>query len=259
VPVIETQSALIHVAIDGREDAPPLMLSNSLGVTLEMWQEQIAPLSERFRVIRYDPRGHGRSSVPPAPYGVEAMAHDALAVLDALQIDQAHFCGLSLGGMVGQWLGAHAPHRLNRLVLANTACHYPDPGGFLTRIQAVQQGGMAAIADSVIASWLTADFRERQSATTAWVREMLLASPVDGYVACCNMLTRLDQREMVKQIRKPTLVILGRHDGAFGAGEFLVETIPGATGIVLEAAHLSNVERPDAFTQAVTEFLTREA
>ncbi|MCL2714495.1 MAG: 3-oxoadipate enol-lactonase [Alphaproteobacteria bacterium] len=259
MPVIETAETMIHVAIDGREDAPPLMLSNSLGVTLEMWRPQIAALSERFRVIRYDPRGHGRSSVPPAPYSVEAMARDALAVLDALQIDQAHFCGLSLGGMVGQWLGAHAPHRLNRLVLANTACHYPDPGGFLSRIQAVQQGGMAAIADSVIASWLTADFRARESATTTWVRAMLLASPVDGYLASCDMLTRLDQRDMVKQIRKPTLVIIGRHDAAFGAGEFLVEVIPGATGIVLEAAHLSNVEQGGAFTDALIGFLTKEA
>jgi len=256
---VETRDGLIHATVEGGDDAPPLLLSNSLGVTLDMWQPQIAALSRNFRVIRYDSRGHGRSSVPPAPYSVECMALDALAVLDALDIDQAHFCGLSMGGMVGQWLGAHAPERVNRLVLANTACHYPDPSGFLTRIRTVQEGGMAAIADAVIASWLTADFRAREGATTAWVKAMLLASPLDGYIACCDMLTRLDQRQLVTQIRKPTLVVIGRHDAAFGAGEFLAQAIPGAAQIVLEAAHLSNVEQPQAFTQSLTGFLLAEA
>ena len=138
------------------------MLSNSLGATLQMWEPQMRALTQLFRVIRYDRRGHGRSGVPPGPYSMERFGRDVLAILDDLSIEKVHFCGLSMGGMVGQWLGANAPERLGKIVLANTTCYMPDPTGWHARIKAIKEGGMASLADTVMGVWLTADFRERE-------------------------------------------------------------------------------------------------
>ena len=145
---------------------------------------------------------------------MERFGRDVLAILDDLNIEKTHWCGLSMGGMVGQWLGANAPERFGKIILANTACHYPDPTNWLNRIKAVKEGGIAAVADTVIAGWLTADFREREPQVTANMKAMLLASPVAGYLACCEALSTLDQREMLPKIKSPTLVIAGRHDNA---------------------------------------------
>ena len=163
-----------------------------------------------------------------------------------------------MGGMVGQWLGANAPDRLDRIVLANTSCHYPDPSNWHARIKAVRQGGLSAVADTVIAGWLTEDFRAREPETTAKLKAMLLSSPVDGYLACCEALSTLDQRALLPKIVAPTLVIAGRHDKAtpIEAGEMIRDGIPGAQMIVLDAAHISNVEQATAFTEAVLGFLT---
>ena len=133
-------------------------------------------LTQVFRVIRYDRRGHGKSGVPPGPYSMERFGRDVLAILDDLNIDKVHWCGLSMGGMVGQWLGANAPERFGKIILANTACYYPDPTNWLNRIKAVNEGGIAAIADTVIAAWLTADFREREPQITANMKAMMLRS-----------------------------------------------------------------------------------
>jgi 3-oxoadipate enol-lactonase len=164
-----------------------------------------------------------------------------------------------MGGMVGQWLGAHAPERFGKIILANTACYYADPTNWLSRIEAVKQGGIAAVADTVIATWLTADFRERQPQITATMRAMLIASPVAGYLACCEALSTLDQRALLPKIKSPTLVIAGRHDMAtpIAAGELIRSKIPGASLTIMDAAHISNVEQPDAFTDAVVGFLTQ--
>jgi 3-oxoadipate enol-lactonase len=170
-----------------------------------------------------------------------------------------HWCGLSMGGMVGQWLGANAPERFGKIILSNTACHYPDPTNWLNRIKAVKEGGIAAVADTVIAGWLTADFREREPRITANMKAMLMATPVQGYLACCEALGTLDQRELLPKIKSPTLVIAGRHDMStpVSAGEFIRSHIPGAALTILDAAHISNVEQPHAFTDAVVGFLTQ--
>jgi 3-oxoadipate enol-lactonase len=260
MPMIDAgDGCLLNIAVDGREDGPTLMLSNSLGCTLEMWEPQMAALTKEFRVIRYDRRGHGKSSVPPGPYSMERFGRDVLAILDELDIAKTHWCGLSMGGMVGQWLGAHAPQCFERLVLSNTACYYPDPTNWLNRIKAVKEGGLAAVADTVIAGWLTADFREREPAITARMKAMLCASPVQGYVACCEALSTLDQRALLPTIKNSTLVIAGRHDPAtpVAAGEFIRSQIPGAGMTILDAAHISNVEQPQAFADAVIGFLTQ--
>ena len=259
MPMIDADGCLLNVSVEGRQSGETVMLSNSLGTTMAMWEPQMQALTQVFRVIRYDRRGHGKSGVPPGPYSMERFGRDVLAILDDLNIDKVHWCGLSMGGMVGQWLGANAPERLGRIILANTACYYPDPANWLKRIEQVKEGGIAAIADAVIAVWLTADFREREPQVAANLKAMLLASPVAGYMACCDALSRLDQRELLPKISNPTLVIAGRHDNAtpIAAGEMIRKAIPDASMTILDAAHISNVEQSHAFTDAVIGFLTQ--
>jgi 3-oxoadipate enol-lactonase len=259
MPMIDADGCPINVRVEGRQSGPTLMLSNSLGCTLQMWEPQMKALTQLFRVIRYDRRGHGKSGVPPGPYSMERFGRDVLAILDDLNIEKVHWCGLSMGGMVGQWLGANAPDRLDKMVLANTACYYADPTNWLNRIKAVNEGGIAAIADTVIATWLSADFREREPQASMEMKAMLLASPVQGYLACCEALSRLDQRELLPRIKCPTLVIAGRYDQAtpIAAGELIRSRIPRASMTILDAAHISNVEQPHAFTEAVVGFLTQ--
>jgi 3-oxoadipate enol-lactonase len=259
MPMIDADGCPINVRVEGRQSGPTLMLSNSLGCTLQMWEPQMKALTQLFRVIRYDRRGHGKSGVSPGPYSMERFGRDVLAILDDLNIEKVHWCGLSMGGMVGQWLGANAPDRLDKMVLANTACYYADPTNWLNRIKAVNEGGIAAIADTVIATWLSADFREREPQASMEMKAMLLASPVQGYLACCEALSRLDQRELLPRIKSPTLVIAGRYDQAtpIAAGELIRSRIPRASMTILDAAHISNVEQPHAFTEAVVGFLTQ--
>ena len=194
MPMIDADGCLLNVSVEGRDGGPTLMLSNSLGCTLQMWEPQMRALTQLFRVVRYDRRGHGKSGVPPGPYSVERFGRDVLAILDDLNIEKVHWCGLSMGGMVGQWLGANAPERLGKIILSNTSCYYPDPTNWLNRIKAVKEGGIAAVADTVIATWLSADFREREPQIAANLKAMLIASPVEGYLACCEALSTLDQR-----------------------------------------------------------------
>ena len=259
MPMIDADGCLLKVSIEGRETGPTLMLSNSLGCTMRMWDQQMKALGRICRVIRYDRRGHGESGVPTAPYSMERFGRDVLAILDDLNVDKVHWCGLSMGGMVGQWLGANAPERLGKIILSNTSCYYPDPTNWNNRIEAVKEGGLAAVANTVIASWLTADFREREPQVTASMKAMLLASPVEGYIACCQALSTLDQRALLPQIKSPTLVIAGRHDMStpIAAGEYIRSQIRGASLTILDAAHISNVEQPRAFTEAVAGFLTQ--
>jgi 3-oxoadipate enol-lactonase len=259
MPMIDAEDCLLNVSVEGRDGGPTLMLSNSLGCTLQMWEPQMKAFTQLFRVIRYDRRGHGKSGVPSGPTSMQRYGRDVLAILDDLNIDKVHWCGLSMGGMVGQWLGANAPQRIGKIILSNTACYYPDPTNWQNRIKAVKEGGITAVADAVIASWLTADFREREPQITANMKAMLVATPVQGYLAACEALSTLDQRALLPKIKSPTLVIAGRHDMAtpIAASEFIRSQIPGASLTILDAAHISNVEQPHAFTDAVVGFLTQ--
>ena len=205
MPEVKTDDGcIIHVEVEGPQAGPVLMLSNSLGTNLHMWDDQASAWSRHFRLVRYDRRGHGKSSAPKGPYPMERLGRDVLAVLGSLGIAKINWCGLSMGGMVGQWLGANAPERLGKIVLSNTACYYADPTNWLARIKAVKEGGIAAVADTVIATWLTADFRDREPQTTANLKAMLLATPVQGYLACCEALSTLDQRELLPKIKSPS-------------------------------------------------------
>jgi len=259
MPMIDAEGCLLNVTVEGRDGGPTLILSNSLGCALNMWQPQMAALTQFFRVIRYDNRGHGKSGVPAGPYSVERLGRDALAILDDLNIEKAHWCGLSMGGIVGQWLGANAPARFGKMILANTSSYFPDPTGWRARIKSVKENGMAALAETVIQAWLTSDFREHEPQIAANLKAMLAASPAQGYIACCEALSTLDQRDLLPDIKSPTLVIAGRHDPStpVAAGEFIRSQIPGASLTILDAAHISNIEQPHAFTDAVIGFLTQ--
>jgi 3-oxoadipate enol-lactonase len=224
-----------------------------------MWDDQAAVLSKDFQVLRYNCRGQRGSSLGEVPYSVAQLGGDVLAILNALGIERAHWCGVSLGGMVGQWLGANAARRFDRIILANTTCYYPNPSFWLERIEAVRGVGLAAIADRVIGGWLTAGFRERMPVVAQRMKEMLLATPTEGYIETCRALSRLDQRSLLPTITRPTLVIAGRDDASTPVqdAEFIVSQIPGARITVLDAAHISNVEQSEAFTNEISGFLRR--
>lgn len=243
--------------VDGANTAPPLLLSNSLSSDMSMWDDQIPLWSRHFRVIRYDQRGHGRSVVSPAPYSMEQLGRDALGVLDALGIERAHFCGLSMGGMVGMWLLTHAPHRIERAVLANTSAYMGPADLWNGRVAAAEGGGMEALVDATIARWFPETFRTAAPATMERMRAMILATPATGYQGSCLAIRDMDQRESIKTIRNPVLVVIGSKDPATtpADGEAIVAAIPGARKCVLDAAHISNVEQAEAFGSAVDTFL----
>jgi 3-oxoadipate enol-lactonase len=234
------------------------VLSNSLGTDLAMWDAQMPALLQLFQVLRYDTRGHGRSSVPGAAYAVDRLGRDVLALLDACGLARAHFCGLSMGGMTGMWLGCHAAARVERLALCNTAARIGPPEVWDKRIEAVRGGGMAAITSAVIERWFTPAFRAREPDAVARIVAMLHATPPDGYVAACGAIRDMDQRDRIAAIRARTLVIAGASDQATPAadGRVVAEKIPGARYVELAAAHLSNIEAADDFTAALVDFLT---
>jgi len=249
----------IHAEIEGPERAPVLMLSNSLGTNLHMWDEQVAPFTRHFRLLRYDRRGHGKSSVPKGPYTMERLGRDVLGVLDALGIEKIKWCGLSMGGMVGMWLGANAAERIDKLILSNTSSYFPDRTAWEGRIKLVREKGLAGIVDANMERWFTAEFRERSSAAMAKMREMFLATNLEGYVGCGEAIRDMDHRPLLPKIARPTLVIAGRRDPAttLEAGEFVQQHIPGAKIAVLEAAHISNLEQPQVYAETVLGFLLK--
>jgi 3-oxoadipate enol-lactonase len=257
---IEIGGARFHYELDGPADAGVVVLSNSLGTNFAMWDAQISALRGKFRVLRYDSRGHGLSEDTPGPYTIEVLGRDVVGLLDALQIERAHYCGLSVGGMIGQWLGIHAAKRFRSLILCNTAARIGTLDGWNARIATVRAEGMAAIASAVVARWFTEDFIKRAPEEIERVRKMLLQTSAEGYVATCAAIRDMDQREEVARVSVPTLVISGAHDAVTppAEGKFLVEHIRGAKYVGLNAAHLSNIEDAGAFTGAVMEFLAEQ-
>ena len=257
MPVINADGCPINIEVEGPQGAPVLMLSNSLGTTLRMWDAQVAPFTQHFRLVRYDRRGHGKSGVPKGPYTMERLGRDVLAVLDGLGVKKINWCGLSMGGMVGQWLGANAPERVERLVLTNTSSFFPDKNGWNERLKLVEEKGIAAFAAPNMARWFTKGFLEREPQTVAGIQAMFAATPLEGYLACGAAVRDMDQRELLPRIKAPTLVIAGKHDGATPpeANEYISNHIPGAKFALVDAAHLSNIEQSEAYTKAVLAFL----
>jgi len=260
MPFAEISGGGIHYRIDGDDDAPVLVLSNSLGTDLSMWEPQVAALSASFQVLRYVSRGHGRSLVTPGPYRIELLARDLVSLLDRLRIARAHFCGLSLGGMVGIWLAAHVPQRVDKLVLANSAARLGPPEFWDSRIEAVLQGGMNAVAGVIIERWFTPTFMGRCPNDVSAVRRTLLGISPDGYIACCRAIRDMDQLADLTSIRSPALVIAGQYDPATPpvTCRMIGDAIRGARFVELPTAHLSNIEAADAFNAAVLDFLLHE-
>lgn len=259
MPVIDADGTPINVEIEGKADAPPLLFSNSLGTNLHMWDDQAKTLSKHFRVIRYDQRGHGKSGAPDGPYSIERLGRDVVAILNALQIPRAHFCGLSMGGMTGMWLARHAPERFDKLVLSNTAPKSQTPDSWNTRIRNVLAKGLSAIADTVLGIWFTKDFRERSPQIVARMREMMLANDAKGYCGCCAAIRDMDQRWPIANITLPTLIIAGNQDNAtpLSASEFMASRISGSKLISMDAGHIANVEQTAAYTAALEKFLLK--
>lgn len=247
-----------RIQIDGAETAPPLVLAHSLGTRLEIWDSLIPDLTRTHRVIRYDARGHGESSAPDAVYGMGDLGRDLINILDALGVSRADLCGLSLGGMVGQWMALHAPQRLRRLVLANTTAHAGPHRLWEGRIKAVRRAGTGPIADAVVESWFTPAFRAAQSEAVARVRQMVADTPASGYTGTSCAMRDMDFRHQLRHIAVPSLVIVGLQDRATPPewGDLIAAGIPGARRAALDAAHMSSIEQPEAFLAQIRGFLS---
>jgi 3-oxoadipate enol-lactonase len=257
MPMTTINREEFHTKVDGKEGLPWLVISNSLGTSMEMWHPQMAQFSQHFRVLRYDARGHGQSTAADRPYSIAELARDAIALMDAHDIEKAHWLGLSKGGMTGMWVATHHPERFNRIVLANTASVMGPPDLWNGRIRTVREKGMRAIVQATLERWFTRRFLDTASSLIPLVSHMIEATPAIGYAGCCAAIRDMDQREAIRSIALPTLVIAGLHDPAtpWAAGKDIHERIKGSQFVSLDAAHLSNIERPEEFTQAVVEFL----
>ncbi|WP_137885759.1 3-oxoadipate enol-lactonase [Pseudomonas sp. 2FE] len=260
MPVVQLADGELNYLLEGPDDAPVLLLSNSLGTDLYMWDEQIPTFTRHFRVLRYDTRGHGKSLVTEGPYSIEQLGRDVLALLDALDIPRASYCGLSMGGLIGQWLAINAPERLQRVVLCNTAAKIAGPEVWNPRIETVLRDGQAAmlaLRDASIARWFTAEFAVAEPAKVKAVTDMLAATSPQGYAANCAAVRDADFREQLAAIQVPTLIVCGTQDAVTTPvdGRFMLERIRGAELVEFHAAHLSNVEAGAAFTKAVLAFL----
>lgn len=242
----------LHSTVDGPTDAPVLVLGGSLGTTSAMWRPQLAALAGRFRVVRYDHLGHGSSAVPVGPYTLDTLGTELLHLLDDLGVWRGSYAGLSLGGMVGMWLAGHAPERVDRLALLCTSAQLGPAQGWLERAATVRAGGVATIADSVVARWFTPGFAAAQPQIVAEHRAMLTSTPAEGYAACCEAIASMDLREDLSLVKAPTLVIAATDDPATPVehARAIVGAIPNARlAIVDEAAHLANVEQPQQITR----------
>nr|WP_184638815.1 3-oxoadipate enol-lactonase [Streptomonospora salina] len=239
----------VHHVVQGPRDAPLLVLSGSLGSTLQMWRPQIDALSQDFRVVAYDTRGHGGSPVPAGPYSLADLGGDVLRLLDRLGAERAHFAGLSLGGMTGMWLAARAPERIDRLALLCTAPHL-EPDGWRRRAETVRDEGTGAVADGVVQRWFTPGYAEREPGVAERMRAMVAGTPAEGYAGCCAAIQHMDLRPDLPRVAAPTLVVAGADDPATPPehAERIAAAVPHARLHRVDGAHLASWESADAVT-----------
>jgi 3-oxoadipate enol-lactonase / 4-carboxymuconolactone decarboxylase len=258
MPFITANQVRTFYRLEGNDARPVLVLSHSIGTDNAMWDLQLKDLLPHFRVLRYDVRGHGASDSPAGDYSVEQLGRDVLGLIDALNIQNFAFCGLSMGGAIGQWLALHAPERLTHLFLANTSARFGTPENWTKRMEAVRKGGMSAILDMAMQRFFSPDFLTRQNPYAASVRAVLLGTDAVGYCGCCAALRDFDFTARLSQIKVPVTVIVGEKDISTpfaGNGEILAREIGGARLVNLPAAHLSNIECPKSFLAALLSFL----
>ncbi|WP_432261281.1 3-oxoadipate enol-lactonase [Cupriavidus sp. TMH.W2] len=257
MPYLDHAGARLFYTVDGPEAAPAIVFSNSLGTDHTMWEPQAAVLAGRYRVVRYDTRGHGRSTAPGDAFTVAQLGQDVIAILDALGIGQAVFCGLSMGGLTGMWLGLHAPQRFSHIVLANTAAKIGNADGWNARIDTVRREGMAVMVAPSVERWFTPGFAATADRALDGLRQVLAGLDPHGYAASCAAVRDADFRESVASITVPVLVIAGSQDPSTSAqeGRALAGAIPGARYVELPAAHISSFEQPGRFTAALLDFV----
>jgi 3-oxoadipate enol-lactonase/4-carboxymuconolactone decarboxylase len=258
LPFVNVDSTRLFYRLEGKADRPVLVLSHSIGTDHGMWALQVEDLLPHFQVLRYDTRGHGASDAPKGEYSVERLGRDLLGLTDALKIPKFAFCGLSLGGAIGQWLALNAPDRVTGLLLANTSPQFGPRTNWETRMRTVSEKGMAGIVDMAMQRFFSPETLARGEAYANALKSVLLGTDPGGYTGCCAALRDFDHTRLLKQIRIPTLVIVGDRDVSTpweGHGEILAREIPGARALHLAAAHLSNLERPRSFTSALLDFL----
>lgn len=249
----------LHV-IAGTRDGVPMVLSNSLGTDIGLWGAQADALAQSHSVWRYDTRGHGQSDAPAAEYSLDRLGKDLLAVIDASGAERADICGISIGGMTALWAAVHAPHRVRRVILANTAARIGNDGLWAERIRVARTDGMGVLADASMVRWFTEGFRAQHPEVVARLRKTFAATSVDGYVGCCAALRDADLHPVAGRVACPALIVTGRHDPSTppADGRWLADQIRGARVVELDAAHLSNVERAGDFNVAVRDFITAE-
>lgn len=248
----------VHHEVTGRADAPVVVLSNSLGSTLEMWDAQVDRLAARYLVVRYDTRGHGRSPVPPGPYSIDDVTDDVVTLLDRLGVERAHFVGLSLGGMTGMRLAARNPERIDRLVVLCTGAHLTPSSAWTDRAATVRAGGTGAVAEAVVGRWFTAGHLEAHPAIRKESEEMVATTPAEGYASCCEAIAAMDLRPDLARISAPTLAIAGADDPATPPAHLqaIAEGVQrGRLLVVPDAAHLANAQQPDIVTTAIVDHL----
>ncbi|HTS47331.1 MAG TPA: 3-oxoadipate enol-lactonase [Bryobacteraceae bacterium] len=258
MPYALVDNTRLFYRLEGRDDAPVLVLAHSLGLDHSLWDRQTLDLVPHFRILRFDTRGHGASDVPAGDYTIERLAHDVLGLADALEIKRFAYCGISLGGFVGQWLGAKAADRVSHLVLANTSPHVGPPSNWDARRQAVFSGGMNKLEGTFQERSFSAETVARRDPRVDSLRRVFLGTDPVGYAGCCAAIRDMNHTNLLPQIHIPTLVIAGYKDVATpweGHGEVLAREIPDTRTVRLAAAHLSNIERPQSFTAALLDFL----
>ena len=257
MPLAQINGHSCHYRVDGPDDAPVLILAHSLGLESGMWDAQAADCERFFRVLRYDLRGHGASETTAGDYTIELLGRDALALADHLGVSTFAFCGLSVGGMIAQWLGIHAPARLTRLVIANSSPH-PDASILEARRRAVLDGGMGAVEAAAMGRFFSPAFLAANAPVIAWARRTLLGTNPVGYAGCCAAIRDVDMRTHLHEISVPTLIICGALDASMpwtGHSEIMAAAIAGSVAVRLPAAHVSNLETPRSFSAALHAFL----
>lgn len=259
MPFAPVEGGQIHYRLDGKEGLPVLVLSNSLGTNLSLWDAQIPSFTQHFQVLRYDSYGHGESTFSAGEYKIDMLSKDVIKLIDHLGLATIHFYELSVSGLVGQWLALNAGKRLTKVVLCNTAARIGNLEGWNARIAAVDKGGISSISEAILERWFTGPFHERECPTVDRFRKMLEATPPDSYIATCAAIRNADFRSDISKIRVKTLVVTGTQDKGTPPedGRYLAERILGSRYIELGAAHLSNVESPQQFLEAVLKFLVR--
>src|SRR4051812_19900061 len=244
---------------DGPAGAPVLVLSSSLGTTGAMWDDNVDALAQRFRLLRYDTRGHGESPVPDGPYSIDQLGADVLALLDRLELERVSFCGLSIGGMIGMWVASEAPARIERLVLCCTVPHFPPRELWDERIETVRAEGIEPMVEPALDRWLPSEVRATRPEAEQHLRALIRSTPPEGYAGCCEAIRDMDLRGRLARIERPTLVVAGSQDPSTPAQRVreIAAAVGGARYVELEgAAHIANMARPREFERAVLDHLT---